>query len=467
MRFPHNISYYHSSLIGLIALFLVAFFLRIYNINFQSYWLDELVSAYISDPNNDLKVVFSETLKGGPPLYQLLLWSWYNLVGFTELSGRLFSAILGSLAVVAIYHLGKEIFNKKIGAISGVILALNEFAIYYSQENRAYSLLLLLSIVASIMLFKLLKSPSKKNFILYFFSVISVFYTHYFGFFVVISHGLFIISFKRDFFKQNIITLAVLSLFISLAILPLFYNLLSLSRLNEFWIQSPPWNFWWYYFIFYFKSRFSVVLFGILISIALIKYYTYDKTIKQGVVFLLLLIIITYALSFIRSILSTPILTERYTIIVLPPIILLISLGIYELRKFLILSLIVISLSFYSIFNRDYYSEHKKENWRQVLNKLKEENDSQLPIYDIVYEGRYFKTYAKLLKLDIQIRDYYEFKEHSFKDKLPNEFWILTAHRDYTRDLEVLNELSLEIKKTFDGYRARAILFTSKSEDSF
>lgn len=90
--------------------------------------------------------------------------------------------------------------------------------------------------------------------------------------------------------------------------------------------------------------------------------------------------------------------------------------------------MVVISLSVFSLINREYYFEVKKENWRQVLQKLKKENDSQIPIYDIGYEGSLFKTYPTLLKLDIQIRNLYEFEEHNLKDNLPNKFWILTGY---------------------------------------
>lgn len=440
-------------------LFLTSLLLRLYNLNFQSYWLDELVSARISDPCNDLTFVFTETLKGGAPLYQVLLWGWYNIIGFTEMAGRLFSALVGSLAVIALFYLGKEIFNKNVGAIAGVILAFNEFAIFYSQETRAYSLLLFLTILSSLMLFRLFKDSSVKNFILYFFSIASVFYTHYFGFFVLIAHSLFLILYKPIFIKENLKSLLILLLFLILAVLPLVYNLFELSKIKEFWIQPPKWNFWWYYFIFYFKSRLLVIVFGFLILIALIKYFKFNTNFKEGMGFLIILIITSYGIPYFRSIYSTSMLTERYTIIVLPAIFLLISLGVYEIRKLLrpiYIILFIITLSSFNLYNRNYYTLSKKEEWKQVLLKVKEENISNLPIYDIVYEGWYFKTYAKLLSLEVSIQDHYEFIEQNEEFKLPSQFWILSAHRDYIKELDLVNG-GWEIDRSFKFHRAEAV----------
>ncbi len=445
----------------LILLFIISFILRCYNLTFQSYWLDELFSAHLSHPKNELKEVYIETLKGAPPLYQIILWGWYKLVGYSEVTGRLLSAIFGVLSVMALYFLGKELFNKKVGAFAAIILCFNEFSIYYAQENRAYSLLLLLSIVSTLFFGRFLKDSGKGYFILYIISVISVFYTHYFGFFILLTHIIYLLFCKREWIKWNLKYFLSAFVIISLSIFPLLNNIFSLAKIDEYWVVIPGWNFWWYYFIFYFKSRFLIVLFGLLLILALFKLKSIKTTEKSSVAFLVLWISTTYGFSYIRSLLSTPLLTERNTIIVLPAIILLISFGIYQIKKPLFQGLLIVLIifsSFYSLIDRSYYYSEKKEDWRNVLLEVNAENSGNLPIYDIVYEGWYYYSYAELLNMDMEIKDHYQFLEDEQKSQLPDQFWIMDAHRDNIQTLDILKSSKFKIQKTIQHTKAKAVL---------
>lgn len=437
--------------------------MRCYNLTFQSYWLDELFSAHLSHPKNELKEVYKETLKGAPPLYQIILWGWYKLIGYSDVTGRLLSAIFGVLSVMALYFLGKELFNKKVGVFAAIIISFNEFSIYYAQENRAYSLLLLLSILSTIFFMRLLKDSGKGYFILYILSVISVFYTHYFGFFILLTHIIYLLFCKREWIKWNLKYFLTALVLISFSIFPLLQNIFSLAKIDEYWVVMPGWNFWWYYFIFYFKSRFLIVLFGLLLIFAFFKLKSIKTTEKSSFVFLVLWISITYGFSYIRSILSTPLLTERNTIIVLPAIILLISFGIYQIKKPLFqgfLIVLIIFSSFYSLIDRSYYYSEKKEDWRNVLLEVYTENSGNLPIYDIVYEGWYYYSYAELLNMDMdmEIKDYYQFQKDEQKSQLPDQFWIMDAHRDNIQTLDILRNSKFKIEKTIQHTKAKAVL---------
>lgn len=109
-------------------------------------WYDELVSFKEASFTNILYIIFY-TLKTDIhlPLYPLLLHSWGEIFSFADYTLRAFSAICGIITVLASYLIGKELKSKYTGLICASVFALNSFLIFYSQEVRVYSFLMLLS----------------------------------------------------------------------------------------------------------------------------------------------------------------------------------------------------------------------------------------------------------------------------------------------------------------------------------
>ena len=58
-----------------ILFILIGIFLRFYQLNFENYWLDEMLSFWIADPNISLKDTVSRNAYIGqtPPLFVLFL----------------------------------------------------------------------------------------------------------------------------------------------------------------------------------------------------------------------------------------------------------------------------------------------------------------------------------------------------------------------------------------------------------
>ena len=64
----------------------------------------------------------------GIPIMGVLFYHFFNLIGFQvsfEVAAFLSPGIVGGLTVFAIYFLGKEIANKKIGLMSALFLSIN------------------------------------------------------------------------------------------------------------------------------------------------------------------------------------------------------------------------------------------------------------------------------------------------------------------------------------------------------
>ena len=122
---------------------MLALILRLISLN-QSLWLDEAITALAVKNNNLLDLVSKFSLGDlHPPLHYVLLWFWGHLFGYSEISLRLPSVILGVATVWLVYQIGTLQFNKKVGLLAGLLLAVAPLHVYYSQEARMYSLAVL------------------------------------------------------------------------------------------------------------------------------------------------------------------------------------------------------------------------------------------------------------------------------------------------------------------------------------
>src|ERR1700760_1253392 len=82
-------------------------------------------------------------------LYYLLLRGWIHL-GSSETWIRALSVFFALAPLPVIYLLGKRLFSRRAGMVACVLMAVNAFHIRYSQEARAYTLVVLLVALASL-----------------------------------------------------------------------------------------------------------------------------------------------------------------------------------------------------------------------------------------------------------------------------------------------------------------------------
>jgi uncharacterized membrane protein len=146
MRLPREgiVSFFNRHATGLVTLSFVALgaYLRFHANTFQSYWLDEVWSISASNPSVGLGEMYGRTVVDvHPPLYQIILWLCFKVFGYSEGVGRNLSGLFGTLGLLAVYFLGQEAYNKKVGMYAVVVASTNYFLVYYSQEVRSYALL--------------------------------------------------------------------------------------------------------------------------------------------------------------------------------------------------------------------------------------------------------------------------------------------------------------------------------------
>lgn len=123
--------------------------LRFFMLTDKSLWLDEGASLDYSDGSNFQEVISkimgAESGDRFQPLYYLVLFYWRKLFGDTEFAVRSLSAFLGVGAVITITCTAWQVYGKKQAFWIALLVSVSSYSIYYSQQTRAYALLLFLA----------------------------------------------------------------------------------------------------------------------------------------------------------------------------------------------------------------------------------------------------------------------------------------------------------------------------------
>ena len=315
-------------------IFLFGVLLRVYNLNFEDYWFDEQAGFWVADPSISL----SETLerskeldRGTHLVFNLILKTFFYVLGYDPSIGRILPLIFGVLSIPALSYLSFQINNNKSFLLTAIISSINFYLISYSQETRLYSLVFFVSILNIIFFFKIydLKDLNKSKFL---FSILYILFTvlgtclHIFFFIIIFSQIIFLLV--NYIFKKRIILFEIFIIFISICIYLFFMfdSLLLQMGIKEFWIQQVSLEF---FYNFFFSRFFGSKIMG-LIYLIILLYLIYSNRVsifKYNSKFLLLIFILffSYFIPLVYSIFQKPILIDRYIIFILVPIIILIS----------------------------------------------------------------------------------------------------------------------------------------------
>jgi hypothetical protein len=178
------------------ALLLLAFGLRAYRLPAQSLWYDEGVSWYLTRMSPPALTVWTAN-DIQPPLYYYLLWLWVRLAGTSEYALRFLSIFFGVLTLPLLWVTARRLLGTRAAWLAALLLTLSPLHVYYAQEARMYTLLTFLGLLSSYLLLRLLNNPSvnlqSPYLWSYVLSVVAALYTHYFAFFLLAAHVLYVL----------------------------------------------------------------------------------------------------------------------------------------------------------------------------------------------------------------------------------------------------------------------------------
>src|SRR5947209_7794608 len=288
-------------------LFTLALGFNLYRLGTPSIWFDEAFSVELARQPLPLlwHIIFG--LEPNMELYYLLLHGWLAVTGMlgqhsTEFVVRLPSAIFAALSTVVVFLLGRRFLTMPAGLMAAGLYLLNDLQLVYAQQARSYSLQLLLTCIAWYAFFAAItgESYAKRWWMCYIGATTLAVYTHLF------------------------------SLFILLAQLCFFGGMLLLSK---------PWEPW--------RSKMRRQVLWLFIGLALLCW-----------------LIVPVVASYIVSQGSPRLFSSRYLVTIVPPLFLLVGMGVaglrwYRIQMLLAVGLLALALSVVPL----YYRSAQVEDW--------------------------------------------------------------------------------------------------------
>ena len=170
---------------GVAGLTLLAAILRFYRIGHQGYWFDEGNTALLVHFSLGRMLGLIPQTESTPPLYYCVAWVWARGFGYGEAGLRSLSALAGVLTVPVAYGAAAKLVSRRTGVIVAALCACNPLLIWYSQEARSYSLLVLLSALALLGFAYVLEAPTARRVTLWVLGSALAVATHYYAVVVI------------------------------------------------------------------------------------------------------------------------------------------------------------------------------------------------------------------------------------------------------------------------------------------
>lgn len=473
---------------ALTLILLVAIVLRFFRIDYQSLWMDELYTLNVANQKHSFYQIISEVnlRESYPYLYFFIMNTLFYVFGDTSIVVRTPSVIFGIMSVWMIYKIGKELYSKNVGLIAAILLALNQYAIYHSQDGRAYTLYLLGLLFSYYCFIKFLKEDNTKNMYLYAISAGLLLNTNFFSVLNVLSQGIFMTyvlmtldtNNQKAYFRKIMIIIGIVFLFF----IPNAYKFYLLTKLKVSWIPQASNE----ALVDILKeiigsSIYLIFLFSILFTFFMIKVFN-QKPIKKAKDFLSDRLIFSYLIIFswitfvllviiVKSYTGSSIYLSRYFISVLPPFLLAIAIAFVQIKNLIVRNSFLLLLLFFLIFDlvvvKRYYSTPLKAQFREASDMVKFYNPNKDKVYtSLKYWFSYFfnKHDQKVEVIDMPNLTVLV-KEMQANPALLKSFWIVDGYQDIVKlsdaDQQFL-DTHFKLQETYDGLGAIARHYIKK-----
>ncbi len=439
----------------IIVILTLGLMLRLWNLG-QSLWLDEAAQAIESSQPwwvilNDLGADFH------PPLFHILLSFWIKL-GTAEWQMRLLPVIFSLLTIWIVYIFVKS-YSQRIALIAALLLAINPFFIYYSQELRPYMMGCFFSVLSIYMFWKALTNTK----LWIWFIVVSILhiYTSYFGIFILVGQCIFLLQTSER--KKNLVYFLGSVIITTLFFIPWVPTFLTQLRISDgIKIDLPGWS--------NAVSTPVVKLLPLTFVKFIIGQINFTPRILYGVVAILFSTVWMFLLfksvdlksqfwRYCFCLLSVGLLlptvvslflqiaAPKRLLFDLPLIIILISMGIEKLEgKWKYLSLMIVTgISLFCVGIYETNPQFQRENWKEAVEKvesLKTEHSTVLfkftrPLASYTwYAHQPIETFYLAESLDIKDEDFNRLDNYLLDKKTVFIFHYLGDLTDPNHKLE-------------------------------
>lgn len=428
-----NILKKHEQTIIAIVLVLINFLIKGIFLSSNSLGGDEPFSVYHAQM--DIASIIRLLAEGNnPPLYELLLNLWIKLFGISEFSVRVPSLIFSSMTVLFIYKLGTKFLNKRIALYASIIFIFSNYHILFAHEARVYSLLGLLSVISMYYFMSIiqyctidtkvenyLKSSVRNNLIILIIIDTLIIYSHYFGFFILLTQFIFI-AFNKKIISKYWKQILICSSIIGLLYLPNIFVVLNRfidSSTNGTWINPPNGIDSIYNMLRKFSNAPVVAVFVILILVSsFVKSIINKKTEQKNIYNRLVVFWFVFVFFFMFGIsYLVPMFLDRYLMpgAIAFSLVIAISIDyIIKIQKYRYIIPIVICLLFAVTVKPNITN---KRNVEETVDKIKEIKDSNTLV--LICPSHFILNFAYYYNIEI-FKDYNTNEIYSNIDKSLN-----------------------------------------------
>ena len=354
----------NQSYLWLVAVLLLATFVRLNGISAQSLWIDEGFTWNLTQ-YNDIFAILSRDVH--PPLYFIMVDWWVDLAGTSELALRYFSLLPSILSVAMVYQLARELKHQRgnigiaIPLIASLIMAVAEAETALSQEARGYTWHVLWACLSMWSYIRWTRQAQNKHLALWMLSTIALIYTFYLGAFIGVVQGIYALLFLRG--RKQVIAVGAL---IACAIALLPWLSLTGSEQSENisraeWIRPDAFAFWLDDFRHsYFTGQWALTIIIALMGIVVV--HNKQAKLNQAGILLLLWFGIPLILTLILNE-RVPTYQPRRVSQIVPAIALLTAFGLGNISGKLRWLLVFVLVS-YGVLSTDFW--RYKQPWREM-----------------------------------------------------------------------------------------------------
>jgi mannosyltransferase len=183
---------------ALVALTVGAALLRFPTLQTQSYWYDEAITVELVQRPFDAMLGAVPHSESTPPLYYVLAWIWSRIFSTDEAGLRSLSAVIGTATVPATYAAARQLVSQRSAFVAAALVAVSPFLIWYSQEARAYALLVLLGALSLVPLRRAVGPRPAGPLAAWAFAGSLALATHYFALFLVAAEAAWLLRRATD-----------------------------------------------------------------------------------------------------------------------------------------------------------------------------------------------------------------------------------------------------------------------------
>ncbi len=482
----------------------------------QGLWNDEYIAWFISSRNFPVEFVQEIIKNCHMPFYYIYLKSWMMLFGDADFSLRLSSLLTGVLSIIAMYFVGKEYKDDKLGLLCAAFASVSGFLIYFSQEVRLYSLLFLISSLNVVAWIRLAKYQTKNNFLFFGITNFFIIFTHtlgfVFSFFNILLLGIYVVRNNKKYAPQ----LKLLIAFVLISLLPLspfIYKIFKESYVSQFWSGFSVAK---VFFVFtdyfspiqiniintpkyiseilvkggqinYMFLIFSVIPLLVAITAILIGLFQKSKILK----YLFISSFCFFSVLTVAAMMNRIVLSTKYSVEIYPILILIMCVGILSLKKqamqkFFILVMLILPVFHYVVNNNSAPKLGRSEGNKIVMDLLRKADiNSSDTVILTYYDSKKFEKYFEGKTYKMFWIDKYNFtsfivpQTYSYKTIVINGKILLydnlkhndtrifekKFYNDFIKNMKKGDKLAIVILKTVSFYNEKQMMqITSKDE---